>query len=104
MGRQRESWRTMRKKRCNIEPITQDHLLVENRFGLPSVTLLLVVVTTLSLGEKRALSRLVLGHLVHGVVPTPLARAESASFLRNVHLVVATQPKSRVTVETVFMN
>ena len=38
-------------------------LLVEDRLGLTAETLLLLIVTTLTLGERRRLARLVLGNL-----------------------------------------
>jgi hypothetical protein len=60
------------------------HLLVEDRLGLATVTLLLSVVTPLALGEVGGFARLVLGDLVHGVLGALRALAESPSFLRNV--------------------
>ena len=50
-------------------------LLVEDGLGLSSVTGLLPVVSTLSLGEDRVLSLLVLGHLVLGVLLASLTLA-----------------------------
>lgn len=41
--------------------------LVEDRLGLTTITALLAVITTLSLGEQRGLSCLVLGDLVLSV-------------------------------------
>ena len=50
-------------------------LLVEDWLRLTTVSGLLAVVTTLSLGEQRILSLLVLGHLVGRVLPARLALA-----------------------------
>lgn len=56
-------------------------LLVEDGLGLTSETHLLAIVTTLSLGEVRGLSGLVLGHLVGLVLAALLAGAVSLTFL-----------------------
>jgi hypothetical protein len=48
-------------------------LLVEHRLGLATVTALLAVVTTLPLRVKARLARLVLRHLVRGVLLAALA-------------------------------
>lgn len=61
-------------------------LLVEDRLGLTSVTGLLSIVTTLSLGEKRSLSSLVLGDLVLSVLLAGLALAVGLTGLGNVDL------------------
>jgi hypothetical protein len=78
--------------------------LVENGLGLTSVTGLLAVITTLTLGEKRSLSCLVLcqfsvyarfggdaglltGNLVLGVLLAVLALAVGSSGLGNVDLI-----------------
>jgi hypothetical protein len=59
---------------------------VEDRLGLTSVTGLLSIVTTLSLGEKRSLSSLVLGDLVLGVLLASLTLAVGLAGLGNVDL------------------
>lgn len=61
-------------------------LLVEDGLGLTTITGLLAVVTTLSLGEKRGLASLVLGDLVLGVLAALLALAVGVSGLGNVDL------------------
>lgn len=61
-------------------------LLVEDRLGLTTVTGLLAVITTLSLGEKRGLAGLVLGDLVLGVLAALLALAVGVTGLGNVDL------------------
>ena len=60
-------------------------LLVENLLGLTTVTALLTVVTTLTLGVKGGLTGLVLGNLVLGVLAALLALAVSLSGLGNVN-------------------
>lgn len=61
-------------------------LLVENRLGLTSVSGLLAVVTTLSLGEERCFSGLVLCHFVLGVLLAVAAFAVCAAGLGDVDL------------------
>lgn len=69
---------------------TQDNLtcslclLVENGLGLSTKTHLLRVVSTLSLGKVGGLTRLVLGHLVDGVL-LALAGTVCSTFFRDVH-------------------
>jgi len=65
-------------------------LLVEDRLGLTTVTGLLTVVTTLTLGEEGGLASLVLGDLVLGVLLAVSALAVSAASLGNVDLKSAT--------------
>ncbi|KAH3663201.1 hypothetical protein OGATHE_004777 [Ogataea polymorpha] len=60
-------------------------LLVENLLGLTTVTGLLAVVSSLTLGVKRSLSGLVLGHSVLGVFSAVLALAVGLSGLWNVN-------------------
>ena len=60
-------------------------LLVENLLGLTTITALLTIVTTLSLGIEGGLTSLVLGDLVLGVLAALLALAVSLSGLRNVN-------------------
>ena len=62
-------------------------LLVENLLGLTTVTALLTVVTTLTLGVKGGLTGLVLGNLVLGVLAALLALAVSLSGLGNVNCI-----------------
>jgi len=64
---------------------------VEDRLGLTSVTGLLAVITTLSLGEKRSFSCLVLGDLVLGVLLAVLALAVGSAGLGYVDLRVRSQ-------------
>lgn len=59
-------------------------LLVEDRLGLTTVTGLLSVVSSLSLGGKRVLALLVLGNLVGGVLPASLTLAVGSSGLGDV--------------------
>ena len=59
---------------------------MEDRLGLSSVTGLLSIVTTLSLGEERGLSSLVLGDLVLGVLLASLALAVGLTGLGDVDL------------------
>ena len=59
-------------------------LLVEDGLGLTTITGLLAVITTLSLGEKRGLASLVLGDLVLGVLAALLALAVRVASLGNV--------------------
>lgn len=61
-------------------------LLVEDRLGLTTITGLLSVITTLSLGEKGGLASLVLGDLVLGVLAALPALAVGVSGLGNVDL------------------
>lgn len=61
-------------------------LLVEDRLGLTTITALLSVVTSLSLGEQRGLTSLVLGDLVLGVLAALLALAVGVSGLGDVDL------------------
>lgn len=60
-------------------------LLVEDRLGLTSITSLLAVITTLTLGEETGGSSLVLGNLVEGVLTALREIAQSATGLGNVH-------------------
>ncbi|CDK26984.1 unnamed protein product [Kuraishia capsulata CBS 1993] len=59
--------------------------LVENWLGLTTVTGLLTVVTTLTLGVQGSLTSLVLGHLVLGVLAASLTFAVGLSGLWNVN-------------------
>jgi hypothetical protein len=59
-------------------------LLVEDRLGLTTITALLPVVTTLTLGGQRGLASLVLGNLVLGVLVAVLGLAERPAGFRNV--------------------
>lgn len=59
---------------------------MEDGLGLTSVTGLLTIITTLSLGEKRSLSCLVLGDLVLGVLLAVLALAVGSAGLGYVDL------------------
>ena len=59
-------------------------LLVENGFGLSTKSHLLRVVTSLPLSEIGSLARLVLCHLVEGVL-LALSSTIGLSFFRNVH-------------------
>jgi hypothetical protein len=59
---------------------------VENGLGLTTITGLFTIVTTLSLGEQRSLSGLVLGDLVLGVLLARLALAVGLSGLGDVDL------------------
>jgi hypothetical protein len=58
--------------------------LVENLLGLTTITSLLTVVSTLSLGKQRSLSGLVLSYLVLGVLTTLPSLAISSSSLWDV--------------------
>lgn len=58
--------------------------LVENRLSLTTISLLLTVVSSLTLGVFGGLACLVLGHLVLGVAAALLAFAIGAAGLRNV--------------------
>merc|ERR1719310_728609 len=60
-------------------------LLVEDGLGLTTESGLLAVVTALTLGVQRGLASLVLGDLVHGVLPALLGLAVSLLGLGNVH-------------------
>jgi len=59
-------------------------LLVEDGLGLTTITALLSVITTLTLGEKGSLSSLVLGDLVLGVLSALLALAIGPAGFGNV--------------------
>jgi hypothetical protein len=61
-------------------------LLVENGLGLTTITGLLTVITSLTLGEKRSLTGLVLGDLVGSVLFTLGALAVGVTGLGNVDL------------------
>jgi len=61
-------------------------LLVEDGLGLTTVTGLLAVISTLTLGEQGGLSSLVLGNLVLGVLAALLALAVGVTGLGNVDL------------------
>lgn len=69
---------------------TQDNLtcslclFVENRLGLSTETHLLTVVSTLSLGKVGSLTRLVLRHLVNGVL-LALSGTVCSTFFRYIH-------------------
>lgn len=72
----------------------QRTLLVENRLGLTTITALLAIITTLSLGEQRGLAGLVLRNLVLGVLAASLALAKGLACLRDVDLCdIRHQPK-----------
>lgn len=60
-------------------------LLVENGLGLTTVTTLLTVVSSLTLGEQGSLTGLVLGDLVLGVLLAILTLAVGSSGLWNVN-------------------
>lgn len=60
-------------------------LLVEDGLGLTTVTALLAVVTTLTLGEQGGLASLVLGDLVLGVLAALLGLAVRPASFGNVH-------------------
>ena len=57
-------------------------LLVEDRLGLTTITTLLAVITTLSLGEQRSFSGLVLGDLVLGVCNVSVCDFVSSCWLK----------------------
>lgn len=59
---------------------------MENGLGLTTITGLLTVVTSLTLGIERSLTSLVLGDLVGSVLSALLALAEGVSGLGNVNL------------------
>lgn len=59
--------------------------LVENGLGLTTETGLLTVISSLTLGEQRGLTCLVLGHLVLGVLTAVFTLAVGSSGLWNVH-------------------
>lgn len=61
-------------------------LLVENRLGLTTITGLLAVVTSLTLGVQRGLAGLVLGNLVRRVLTALEALAVCVSGLGDVDL------------------
>ena len=61
-------------------------LLVEDGLGLTTITALLAIITTLSLGEQRSLAGIVLGDLVLGVLAALLALAVGVTGLGNVDL------------------
>lgn len=71
---------------------TQDNLLgglgflVEDGFGLTTITGLFAVITTFTLGEDGGLTSLVLGDLVRGVTTTLLTGAKGFTSLRDVDL------------------
>jgi hypothetical protein len=70
-------------------------LLVEDGLGLTTITGLFAIITTLSLGEERGLSSLVLGNLVLRVLLALLAFAVGLAGFGNVNLVrVSDYPKS----------
>lgn len=62
-------------------------LLVEDGLGLTTITALLPVVTSLTLGEQGGLASLVLGDLVLGVLAALLALAVGVTGLGNVDLI-----------------
>jgi hypothetical protein len=62
------------------------YLLVENRLGLTTISRLLPVITTLSLGREAVFSLLVLSDFVKGVLLALLVLAVRLPGLRNVHL------------------
>ena len=59
-------------------------LLVEDGLGLSTETHLLTVVSALSLGKVGSLARLVLGHLVHGML-LALSGTVCSTFLWYIH-------------------
>jgi hypothetical protein len=59
---------------------------VEDRLGLTTITALLAVISTLTLGEQGGLASLVLGDLVLGVLAALLALAVGVTGLGNVDL------------------
>jgi hypothetical protein len=61
-------------------------LLVENGLGLTTITGLLTVITSLTLGEERSLTSLVLGDLVRSVLSALDALTEGVTCLGNVDL------------------
>lgn len=61
-------------------------LLVEDRLGLTTITGLLAVVSSLTLGEQGGLASFVLGDLVLGVLAALLALAVGVAGLGNVDL------------------
>lgn len=61
-------------------------LLVENGFGLTTISGLFTVVTTLTLGEEGGLSGLVLGDLVGSVTAALLTSTKGFTSLRDVDL------------------
>jgi len=61
-------------------------LLVEDRLGLTTVTLLLTVITALTLGVERSLAGLVLGNLVDGMLLAVLRCAVGLLHLWDSHL------------------
>lgn len=71
---------------------TQDNLLsglgllVENGLGLTTITALLAIVTTLTLGEDGGFTGLVLGNLVGSVTAALLTSTKGLTRLRNVDL------------------
>lgn len=60
-------------------------LLVEDGLGLTTITSLLAIVTTLTLGIETGSTGLVLGHLVLGVLTALRAVAQNTTGLGNVH-------------------
>lgn len=62
-------------------------LLVEDGLGLTTITALLPVITSLTLGEQGGLASLVLGDLVLGVLAALLALAVGVTGLGNVDLI-----------------
>jgi hypothetical protein len=62
-------------------------LLVEDRLGLTTITALLAIITTLSLGVKGSLAGLVLRDLVLGVLAALLALAVGVAGFRDVDLI-----------------
>ena len=62
------------------------YLLVENRLGLTTISRLLPVITTLSLGRQTVLTLLVLSDLMKCVLLALLVFAVGLLGLRNVHL------------------
>lgn len=63
-----------------------EYLLVEDGFGLSTITRLFTVITTFTLSSDTVLTLLVLGDLVQGVLLALLALAVGLLCLWNVHL------------------
>ena len=68
---------------------------MENGLGLTTITGLLTVITSLTLGEERGLTSLVLGDLVGSVLSTLGTLTVGVSGLRNVDL---NKTKSQITI------
>jgi hypothetical protein len=77
-------------------------LLVEDRLGLTTVTTLLPVVTTLTLGEQGGLASLVLGDLVLGVLVALLGLAVRPAGFGNVDLERKSYQQLSVTIQQIL--